>query len=168
MAWAKLSLDSPLRGRWSLYSEIETRRGNAPQTAQQLGGVSFRLHIGPSFSLTTGYVLAANDCGRPHGTTAPEHRFYPEVTRADATGPVRASHRLRAEERWLRSSPEAAFRFAPRLRYQLRLVVPLHSDGQPARRGPRLGRAGGGPRPHAKAPTSAGADRDRDRTSRKS
>jgi Protein of unknown function (DUF2490) len=43
---------------------------------------------------------------------------------------VRISHRLRAEERWLRSSPETAFRFAPRLRYQLRLVVPLHAGGQ--------------------------------------
>ncbi|MGY3091515.1 hypothetical protein ACVWYF_004583 [Hymenobacter sp. UYAg731] len=130
VGWAKLSLDSPLRGRWSLYSEVETRQGNARLAAQQLGRVGFRLHMGPSFSLTTGYVLAANDCGRPNGITAPEHRFYQEVALADATGPVRASHRLRAEERWLRSSPETAFRFAPRLRYQLRLVVPLHAGGQ--------------------------------------
>nr|WP_262905959.1 DUF2490 domain-containing protein [Hymenobacter terricola] len=130
VGWVKLSLDSPLRGHWSLYSEVESRQSNALLTAQHLGRVGFRLHVGPSFSLTTGYVLAANDCGRPNGATAPEHRFYQEVAIADATGPVRASHRLRAEERWLRSSPETAFRFAPRLRYQLRLVVPLHSGGQ--------------------------------------
>lgn len=130
MGWAKLSLDSPLRGRWSLYSEVETRQGNAQLAAQQLGRVGFRLHVAPSFSLTTGYVLAANDYGSADGPKAPEHRFYQEVALADATGPVRASHRLRAEERWLRPSPEAAFRFAPRLRYQLRLVVPLHSGGR--------------------------------------
>ena len=130
MGWAKLSLDSPLRGRWSLYSEVETRQGNAQLAAQQLGRVGFRLHVAPSFSLTTGYVVAANDYGPADGPKAPEHRFYQEVALADATGPVRASHRLRAEERWLRPSPEAAFRFAPRLRYQLRLVVPLHSGGR--------------------------------------
>ena len=55
--------------------------------------MGFRLHVGPSFSPTTGYVLAANDYDRPHGATAPEHRFYQEVTSADTTGPVRASHR---------------------------------------------------------------------------
>ncbi len=49
---------------------------------------------------------------------------------ADVAGAVRANHRLRAEERWLRPAPEAAFRFAPRLRYQLRLVMPLRASGQ--------------------------------------
>ena len=130
VGWAKLSLDSPLRGRWSLYSEVESRQGNALLTAQQLGRVGFRLHVAPSLSLTTGYVLAANDCGCQNGATAPEHRFYQEVAITDIAGPVRASHRFRAEERWLRPTPEAAFRFAPRLRYQLRLVVPLHSGGK--------------------------------------
>ena len=33
------------------------------------------------------------------------------------------------EERWLRPTPEATFRYAPRLRYQLRLVVPLRKGG---------------------------------------
>ncbi|MBO2010504.1 DUF2490 domain-containing protein [Hymenobacter negativus] len=127
VGWLKLSADLPLRNHWSLYSEVESRQGNAQLMAQQLGRVGLRLHVAPSFSLTTGYVLAANDCGPTNALKAPEHRFYQEVMLADVSGPVRASHRLRAEERWLRPSPEAAFRFAPRLRYQLRLVVPLHA-----------------------------------------
>jgi hypothetical protein len=127
VGWLKLSADLPLRNRWSLYSEVESRQGNAQLGAQQLGRVGFRLHVARSFSLTTGYVLAANDCGPVNAPKAPEHRFYQEVILADVSGPVRASHRLRAEERWLRPTPEAAFQFAPRLRYQLRLVVPLHS-----------------------------------------
>jgi hypothetical protein len=127
VGWLKLSADLPLRNRWSLYSEVESRQGNAQLAAQQLGRVGFRLHVAPSFSLTTGYVLAANDCGLANAPKAPEHRFYQEVILADVSGPVRASHRLRAEERWLRATPESAFRFAPRLRYQLRLVLPLHS-----------------------------------------
>lgn len=130
VGWLKLSVDAPLRGRWSLYSEVESRQGNVQLAAQQLGRVGFRLHIAPSFSLTTGYVLAANECGRADGSMAPEHRFYQEAAVADVAGPVRASHRLRAEERWLRPTPEAAFRFAPRLRYQLRLVVPLRTGGR--------------------------------------
>lgn len=130
VGWLKLSADLPLRNRWSLYSEVESRQGNARLGAQQLGRVGFRLHVAPSFSLTTGYVLAANECGPASAPKAPEHRFYQEILLADVSGPVRASHRLRAEERWLRATPEAAFQFAPRLRYQLRLVVPLHAGSR--------------------------------------
>ncbi|MBF9239151.1 DUF2490 domain-containing protein [Hymenobacter sp. BT683] len=130
VGWMKLSADLPLRGRWSMYSEVETRQSNAQLTAQQLGRLGFRLNVSPNFSLTTGYVLAANEC-RASGdeSTTPEHRLYQEVAVNDATGAIRAGHRLRAEERWLRATPEAAFRFAPRLRYQLRLVLPLRAGG---------------------------------------
>ena len=130
VGWAKLSADVPLRNRWSMYSEVETRQASAQLTAQQLGRLGFRWHASPNFSLTTGYVLAANTHGVGDGRTAPEHRFYQEVAVTDATGPVRAGHRLRAEERWLRPTPEQGFRFAPRLRYQLRLVIPLRAAGQ--------------------------------------
>lgn len=129
VGWLKISADAPLRGHWSLYSEVESRQGNAQLGAQRLGRVGFRLHVAPCFSLTTGYVLAANEFDRNTSPTTPEHRFYQEVALADQSGVVRASHRLRAEERWLRPTPEAAFRFAPRLRYQLRLVLPLHAGG---------------------------------------
>ena len=129
MGWLKLSADLPLRGRWTLYSEVESRQSSAQLGAQQLGRLGLHLHVAPSFSLGAGYVLAANEFGPADGPRVPEHRFYQEAILADVKGPVRASHRLRAEERWLRPRPEAAFRFAPRLRYQLRLVVPLHADG---------------------------------------
>ena len=130
VGWLRLSADMPMRGRWSLYSEVESRQGNAQLGAQRLGRVGFRLNVAPCFSLTTGYVLAANEFGRADASTVPEHRFYQEIALADQSGPVRASHRLRAEERWLRAAPEAAFRFAPRLRYQLRLVIPLRTGGR--------------------------------------
>ncbi len=129
VGWLKLSADLPLRGRWSLYSEVESRQSNAQLGAQRLGRVGFRLHVAPCFSLTTGYVLAANEFERNDASTAPEHRLYQEFALADQTGAVRASHRLRAEERWLRPAPEAGFHFAPRLRYQLRLVLPLRRGG---------------------------------------
>ena len=130
VGWLKLSAEVPMRGRWTMYSEVESRQGNAQLAAQQLGRLGFRLHLAPSLSLTTGYVLASNDHDGPgDGPQAPEHRFYQEVALADVSGPVRASHRLRAEERWLRPTPEANFRYAPRLRYQLRLVVPLRKGG---------------------------------------
>jgi hypothetical protein len=130
VGWLKLSADAPLRGRWTLYSEVETRQASPQLGAQQLGRVGFRLHVAPSFSLTTGYVLAATAYDHAEDSMMPEHRFYQEVALADVSGLVRASHRIRAEERWLRPSPEAGFRFAPRLRYQLRLVVPLRSGGR--------------------------------------
>ena len=130
VGWLRLSADLPMRGRWSMYSEVESRQSNAQLGAQRLGRLGFRLHVAPCFSLTTGYVLAANEFDRTDASTAPEHRFYQEAALADQTGPVRASHRLRAEERWLRPTPDANFRFAPRLRYQLRLVVPLRRGGR--------------------------------------
>ncbi len=130
VGWLKLSADLPLRGRWSMYSEVETRQSSAQLTAQQLGRLGFRLNVSPNFSLTTGYVLAANEfAASGDNTSTPEHRFYQEVALNDATGALRAGHRLRAEGRWLRATPETAFRFAPRLRYQLRLVVPLRAGG---------------------------------------
>ena len=129
VGWVRLSGDVPLRGHWSMYSEVETRQGNAQLTAQHLGRLGFRLRVGPSLSLTTGYVLAANEYRPGDQSTMPEHRFYQEVAVMDATGAVRASHRLRAEGRWLRPAPELGFRFSPRLRYQLRLVVPLRPGG---------------------------------------
>ena len=76
---------------------------------QQLGRLGFRLHIAPNLNLTTGYVLAANEYGSGDNKRAPEHRFYQEIALADASGPVRASHRLRAEERWLRPAPKMVF-----------------------------------------------------------
>lgn len=85
------------------------------------------MHLASSLSLTTGYVLAANEYGSGDNKRAPEHCFYQEIALADALGPMRASHRLRAKERWLRPAPGIAFRFAPPLRYQLRLVVPLRA-----------------------------------------
>ena len=130
VGWLKLSTEVSLRNHWGLYSEVESRQGNAQLGAQRLGRVGFRLHVAPCFSLTTGYVLAANEFDRADASTAPEHRFYQDIALTDQSGPVRASHRLRAEERWLRPTPEAAFRFAPRLRYQLRLVIPLRTAGQ--------------------------------------
>ena len=59
VGWLKLSADVPLRGRWTLYSEAESRQDNAQLATQQLGRLGFRLHLAPSLSLTTGYVLRA-------------------------------------------------------------------------------------------------------------
>ena len=131
VGWLKIMADTPLRGHWSLYSEVEARQANARLAAQCLGRAGLRWRVGRSFSATAGYVLAYNDTppGQP-ASKLPEHRLYQELALADATGPLRVGHRLRLEERWLRPAPEAAFQFAPRLRYQLRLVVPLHRGGR--------------------------------------
>ena len=96
VGWLKLSTDVPLRGRWKLYSEVESRQSNAQLAAQQLGRLGFRLHLAPSLNLTTCYVLAGNDYGPSDGPKAPEHRFYQEIALADMSGPVRASHCLLA------------------------------------------------------------------------
>ena len=96
VGWLKLSADVPLRGRWTLYSEIESRQGNIQLAAQQLGRLGFRLHLAPNLNLTTCYVLAGNDYGPSDGPKVPEHRFYQEIALADMSGPVRASHCLLA------------------------------------------------------------------------
>jgi hypothetical protein len=130
VGWLKLSSELPWQGHWHLYTEVESRQGNDHLTAQQLGRVGLRLRLGRSFSLTTGYVLALNESRGRQSDPLPEHRLYQEVAVADASGLLRVGHRLRAEERWLRPSSEASFQFAPRLRYQLRLVAPLRHGGK--------------------------------------
>ena len=130
VAWLRASTEQRLRGPWGVFSEVEVRQANGQLPAQALGRLALRWHAGRSFSLSTGYVLARNQAPHDPETTLPEHRFYQELALADASGPVRASHRLRAEERWLRPAPGTAFAFVPRLRYQLRLVVPLHRGGR--------------------------------------
>ena len=130
VGWLKLSSDAPLAGPWHVYSELEARQANAQMGYQYLGRLGVRRYLGPSFALTAGYVLARNEAAQPTDlSTTPEHRFYQEIAVNDADGAVRVSHRLRAEERWLRPAVEAPFRFAPRLRYQLRLVVPIAREG---------------------------------------
>ena len=130
VAWFKIAADQPLRGSWSVFTEVEARQATAQLPAQALGRLALRWHVGRSFSLSTGYVLARNQVPANPEITLPEHRFYQELALADATGPLRVAHRLRAEERWLRLAPGAGFSFAPRLRYQLRLLVPLHRAGR--------------------------------------
>ena len=129
VGWFKLTADTPLRNHWSLYSEVEARQANAVLAAQYLGRAGLRWYTGRSFSATAGYVLAYNEL-QATPTALPEHRLYQELALADPSGPLRVGHRLRVEERWMRPAPEAAFRFAPRLRYQLRLVLPLHRGGK--------------------------------------
>ena len=130
VAWLKASAEYRLRGPWRVFSEVEIRQSSTQLPAQTLGRLGLRWRVGRQFSLTTGYVLARNQVPIDPETTLPEHRFYQEMAFADASGPVRASHRLRAEERWLRPAPKADFAFVPRLRYQLRLVVPLGNGGR--------------------------------------
>lgn len=131
VGWIKLSAETRLHGRLGLLSEVETRQSNSQLSAQYLGRVGLRWHLSRCFSLGSGYVLAYNE-PQPGDRSflLPEHRLYQELNVADAGGFLRVGHRLRAEERWLRTQPEAAFRFMPRLRYQLRLVVPLHKGGK--------------------------------------
>ena len=96
VGWLRLSADLPLRGRWSLYSEVESRQSSAQLGARQL---KLHLHVAPSLSLGAGYMLAASEFGPAGGPRVPEHRFYQVATLADVTRPMRASHRLRAGER---------------------------------------------------------------------
>lgn len=131
VGWVKLSTETRVHGHLGLLSEVETRQNNSQLSAQYLGRVGLHWHLGRSFSLGSGYVLAYNE-PQPGDRSylLPEHRLYQEINVADAGGHLRVGHRLRAEERWLRSQPEAGFRFMPRLRYQLRLVVPLNKGGK--------------------------------------
>ena len=130
VGWLRASLDAPLRGKWSLHTEVETRQSNTHLHGQQLGRLGLRVRIAPCLSFAAGYVFAANEGPMNNGPALPEHRLYQEIALADVTGPLRVSHRIRTEERWLRTSQEAPYRFAPRLRYQLRLVAPLGTGGR--------------------------------------
>lgn len=114
--------------RWDAYAEVLLRRaefGDKPQENLLRLAADYRLC--KAITLSGGY---AHQLSYPYGDfpatdRTREHRLYQQALLRDDNGSVHVQHRYRLEQRWIRWPQENASTFQNRVRYQLRLAVPL-------------------------------------------
>jgi len=130
--WLTFLSDARLSTRWGLHTDVQTRRGketgSAPQGLLRLG-VNYR--VAPTLQLTAGYAYASSYMYGDYATASPlpEHRIYQQFLLRNDSGRVHTQHRYRLEQRWVRQ-PGQEITYLNRMRYQLRLAVPLGSHGR--------------------------------------
>jgi hypothetical protein len=125
-AWAGLLGDYAITDRVALYQEVWLRRAEEGATWQQrhfAQGATLTLH--PRWRVTAGhtYVRSLQYGELPAARETDEHRAWTHVTFTHATGPLRWTHRTRAEWRWIQASPE--WTRTARVRQQVRAVLPV-------------------------------------------
>ena len=135
--WLTLNSDARLSRRLGLHTDLHWR-GAQPATrtpAQNQLRLGLNLHLGPQAVVTAGYAYAhalpPDDGGRPGLVGTTEQRLFQQVQFGEHTGALWTRHRYRLEEGWLRAAAAGAGRtYRTRLRYQLRLLLPLSRDHQ--------------------------------------
>jgi hypothetical protein len=123
--------------KWSLHAEYQWRRENFVTDWQQsLARVGLNRQLSPKALLRVGYAwietfnygdVPINGLGKDFT----EHRAYQMITLSDKHGALDVSHRFMLEQRWIGRYSSAAlsreddYFFVNRLRYMLRLQLPL-------------------------------------------
>ncbi|UYZ59002.1 DUF2490 domain-containing protein [Hymenobacter latericus] len=114
--------------RWSVSTEAQVRRtsfGREPQQNLVRGALDY--HVSKNLILSAGYAFQKSF---PYGDfpaagRSIENRLQQQVVLRDLDGRVQVQHRYRLEQRWVRREPETDFQFTNRMRYQVRLALPL-------------------------------------------
>ncbi|RYZ51938.1 MAG: DUF2490 domain-containing protein, partial [Chitinophagaceae bacterium] len=137
IGWLAYSGTFKLNEKLGLHTEYQWRRDDYVEHWQQgLLRVGINYNFRPDLQLRVGYAWAET---YPYGETPingmgkdfTEHRTYQMVTLQDKISLVNLSHRFILEQRWVGrySTPELdtedEFPFLNRIRYMLRLQVPL-------------------------------------------
>lgn len=135
-AWYVWVGDYRLSRHWSAAAETQFQRWGLIDRQQQLflrSGIA--RDLGASASLMAGYAFEHTTPYGVYPAAAPfdEHRAYEQLTLAQRTGMVAWTHRYRTEQRWIERlaadssgvSRAVGWRYANRVRYQLRATVPL-------------------------------------------
>ena len=127
--------------RWGLHAEAQVLRTHTSELGlQNVLRAGANYYATEHLLLTGGYAYsrAFPDAGYPL-PTAPEHRLYQQVQLHDAGGRVQVQHRYRLEQRWVQLQPAHTRVFLNRMRYQLRLTMPLIGKETDGRRSVRYG-----------------------------
>ncbi|MDU0369265.1 DUF2490 domain-containing protein [Hymenobacter endophyticus] len=125
--WLMFLSDARLSKRWGLHTEVQVLRTRTSELGSQnvfRGGANY--YAADNLVLTGGYAYSqavADD--NFTGAIGPEHRLYQQVQLHDAKSRLHVHHRYRLEQRWVQFQPGQEFAYLNRMRYQLRLVVPL-------------------------------------------
>jgi hypothetical protein len=139
-AWLTFLSDVRLSKHWGLHTDVQMRRAkdinSSPQKLVRLG-VNYR--VAKALQLTAGYTYASSYLYGDYATASPlpEHRIYQQLVLREDSGRVHTQHRYRLEQRWVRR-PGETVTYLNRMRYQLRLAVPIGSHGQLVPRTPYL------------------------------
>ncbi|RSK51296.1 DUF2490 domain-containing protein [Hymenobacter rigui] len=125
--WLMLLSDARLSKRWGLHTEVQVLRTRTSELGYQnvfRGGATY--YATDNLLLTGGYAYSQNVAEDSYaGATGPEHRLYQQLQLRDAKNRVQLQQRYRLEQRWVQLRPGQDFTYLNRLRYQLRLTIPL-------------------------------------------
>ncbi|OWP61328.1 hypothetical protein CDA63_20015 [Hymenobacter amundsenii] len=125
--WLMFLSDVRLSQRWGLHAEAQVLRTHtSEQGLQNVLRTGANYYATDALLLTGGYAYsrAFPDAGYPL-PTAPEHRLYQQIQLHDTGSRVQVQHRYRLEQRWVQLQPAQNRIFLNRMRYQLRLTMPL-------------------------------------------
>lgn len=137
LGWGAWFNSTKLSDRWTLLSDVQLRSSDGWEDVRNLiGRAGASYAITPSLSLAAGYAYI--DTFTPAAPTRTEHRSWQQLVLQQKPAGLALTHRLRLEQRFIeRASGDDLY--SDRLRYFLRLQVPLASNGgQPFVRGTYL------------------------------
>ena len=124
-AWLLFLSDTRLSKRWGIHAEAQVLRSRSSALGcQNVFRAGANYDVVDNLLRTGGYAYSqsALDGGLPG---APEHRLYQQLLLRDTKNLVQLQHRYRLEERWVQVQPGQQFTYLNRMRYQLRLTLPL-------------------------------------------
>lgn len=124
-AWLLFRSDTRLSKHWGIHAEAQVlRTRNSVMGCQNVFRTGANYYVLDNLLLSGGYAYsqAATDGGR---AGEPEHRLYQQVLLLDTKNRVHVQHRYRLEQRWVQQQPAQEFTYLNRMRYQLRLALPL-------------------------------------------
>lgn len=128
-SWGMLFNQTRLHNKWSLHSEVQFRSYEINPNTEQLlirGGLNF--HANPGLVFTAGYGWITNYINDEKvfkDQTVDENRIWEQLILKSNSGRVFFEHRYRFEQRWISTSFNTNYK--NRLRYLLRLTIPLNS-----------------------------------------
>ncbi|WP_139925767.1 DUF2490 domain-containing protein [Hymenobacter sp. DG01] len=127
-AWLLFFSDSRLSRRWGLHAEAQLIRARTSELdGQNVVRLGVNYHAAPALVLSGGYAHSRSylEAGLTSPISAPEHRLYQQVQLQDNKSRVKFQHRYRLEQRWVQLMPAHSYTYLNRMRYQLRLALPL-------------------------------------------
>ncbi|GAB2769936.1 hypothetical protein HNQ93_000409 [Hymenobacter luteus] len=127
-AWLLFFSDSRLSKRWGLHAETQLIRARTSELDwQNVVRLGVNYHAADVLVLSGGYAHSRSylEAGYPTPLSAPEHRLYQQVQLQDHKSRVKFQHRYRLEQRWVQFMPMRSYTYLNRMRYQLRLALPL-------------------------------------------
>ena len=133
--WVTVGSEARLTRRLGLHADLHWRGAQKASAApaQNLLRAGLNVYLGRRAMVTAGYAYAhfvlAGDQSAPASVRgARERRLFQQFQFGEQTGALWTRHRYRLEERWLSAVGKAPAAYRTRLRYQLRVLVPLRRD----------------------------------------